>query len=301
MAQAQDIELEQSVVEKLGFGSIESMRTQLNNWDVPDWITQGIQAVEKPKRLKPAITPRRARSSGPPIELPPASNAASLFREKLELLERATDDLKHRVERLQGERYVQSAVHNNPGSLSREFVSEGQRQHLREVFGFEPENPMHFGGATFSLGGGTSAPQAPLPALISAYLLAGGDVEPLVEALHHDPESVDRQKLHKRIEGRKGTDGLDGLKALAEQIAKAVRGGTVRTGSPAAELSSHEINLASRITKLREEDWPDEDIYQKLRSLDHDLAKNLSWEDFQRLANLKIHFPFPQRKRKVRI
>lgn len=36
------------------------------------------------------------------------------------------------------------------------------------------ESFMHFGGAVFDLGGGTLAPQPPLPELIAAYLLVGG-------------------------------------------------------------------------------------------------------------------------------
>jgi hypothetical protein len=41
MAQAQDIELKQSIVEELEFGSIEVIRTQLSKWGVTDRITQG--------------------------------------------------------------------------------------------------------------------------------------------------------------------------------------------------------------------------------------------------------------------
>ena len=41
MAQTQDIELKQSIVEELEFGSIEAIRTQLSKWGVPDGITQG--------------------------------------------------------------------------------------------------------------------------------------------------------------------------------------------------------------------------------------------------------------------
>ena len=42
-AQATGIELDQSIVEELGFGSIEAIRTQLSKWGVPDGISQGNQ------------------------------------------------------------------------------------------------------------------------------------------------------------------------------------------------------------------------------------------------------------------
>ena len=68
--------------------------------------------------------------------------------------------------------------------LSDEALSEYRRDlGLDEV----AESFMHFGGAVFDLGGGTLASQPPLPELIAAYLLVGGQLEPLVEALHPRP------------------------------------------------------------------------------------------------------------------
>ena len=90
MAQAQDIELKQSIVEELEFGSIEAMRAQLSKWGVPDGITQGEQAVEKPKRPNPAISPRRATSSGPPTQTPELTLHAPLARTGAERVELST-------------------------------------------------------------------------------------------------------------------------------------------------------------------------------------------------------------------
>jgi hypothetical protein len=302
ISQAQGIELEQHIIENLGFGSTEAMRIQLGNWDVPSWITQGEPAAEKPKAPKSPPRERKARSSGPVTELPPANAAAPLFREKLRALIRATEDLEHRKEKLQGKRFIQSAVYRDPVYVSRDSVSDDQWRYIRDLFGLDSEAKgyMHFGGASFSLGGGTPAPEAPLPELIGAYLLAGGDLEPLVEALHPDPASAEWDQMKKRIEGRKGDKKYkqDGIKALAEQLAKAIRGGTFRSGSPVAELSPREINVASRITELREQGWSDEDIYQKLcnsKGFAQELSsrENLSpWENFERLANLELRYPF---------
>ena len=68
--------------------------------------------------------------------------------------------------------------------FSDEALSEYRRDlGLDEV----AESFIHLGGVVFDLGGGTLAPQPPLPELIAAYLLVGGQLEPLVEALHPRP------------------------------------------------------------------------------------------------------------------
>lgn len=179
--------------------------------------------------------------------------------------------------------------------MSRGAIADEEWQTIRELLDLDSEakEHMYFGGATFNLEGGTSTPQAPLPALIGAYLLAGGEVESLAEALHPDPASAEWPKINKRIEGRKGKDNLDGLKALTKQLATALRGGTLRSGSPVAELSAHEINLASRITERREAQVSDEKIYEDLLHGLRLSEKELSWGEFQRLADLEQRFPWP--------
>ena len=289
-SQAQGIELGQDTLGQLGFGSVKALQTQLDNWEVPSWITQ---EVEKPKPPKPEPTKREARSSGPAKKLPSASRAAPLFREKLEMLMRATEELGHRQEKRQAGRFFQNSVRAAP-VFPRDVMSDEQWEYARETLGLDPEakDYMYFGGATWSLGGGSAAPGAPLPALIGTYLLAGGDLEPLVEALHDDPASADWQKMRKYTEGRKRSDGLDGLQVLAQQLATLARGSEAGKGRTPAELSSAEYNLASRISELREQGWADEDIYRKLKTLNNSFAKELSWKDFRRLADLQTEFPW---------
>lgn len=48
----QDSEPEEQGAQELGFGSVEAMRIQLNNWGVPDRITRDRRFVEVPKRPK---------------------------------------------------------------------------------------------------------------------------------------------------------------------------------------------------------------------------------------------------------
>ena len=242
---------------------------------------------------------RKARSSGPSTQLPPASNAAPLFREKLGVLLRATEELEHRIEKLQGGRFFQSSVKPTPVFSPRDQMPEEQWQYAREVLGLDPEakDYMYFGGATWALGRGSAAPDAPLPALIGAYLLAGGDVEPLVELLHHNLASAEWKQIEKRIAGRKSVDGLDGLKTLARQLATLILGGELGKGRDPTEISNREYNLASRITELREQGWSDEDVYQEVRSLNESFAGKLSLEDYQRLARLQTKYPWPRKER----
>jgi hypothetical protein len=242
---------------------------------------------------------RKARSSGPAKQLPPASNAAPLFREKLGVLLRATEELEHRSEKLQGGRFFQSSVKPTPVFTPRDQMPEEKWQYARETLGLDSEakDYMYFGGATWTLGRGSAAPDAPLPALIGAYLLAGGDVEPLVKLLHHDPASAEWKQIEKRIAGRKSADGLDGLKTLARQLATLILGGELGQGRDPTEVSNLESNLGSRITELRKQGYSHEDAYQKIRSLDDRFAKELSWEDYQRLAGLQTEYPWPQRER----
>ncbi len=287
---------DEEIAGKLGFESAEQMQFQLETWNIPSWLIgekRSAATLNSAKRSNNSAA-RRARGSGPPTDLPPASRAAALFRERLEVLGRAAEGLQHRKEKLQGGRFIESSVNTGPVSFSRDLMSEEQWRYVQEVCGLgaDAKGDMLFGGATWGIGGGTATPAEPLPALIGAYLLAGGEVEPLVQALHPDPSSAEWQKIRKRIEDKKTPSTEDGIIAIAQQLAKAVRGGELKRGRSRAELSNHEINLASRITELREQGWADEDILRKLQQMPNSFAQGLSWGEFQRLADLEQRFPW---------
>ena len=126
---------------------------------------------------------------------------------------RATEELGHRQEKRQAGRFFQNSARAAP-VFPRDVMSDEQWEYARETLGLDPEakDYMYFGGATWSLGGGSAAPGAPLPALIGTYLLAGGDLEPLVEALHDDPASADWQKMSARTTTRNTGAGRRGRK-----------------------------------------------------------------------------------------
>src|SRR5215217_2412614 len=83
-AELEGIEPDKAGLETLSFGSVEAMRTQLGNWDVPDRVTKREHTIEKPKAWEPAPPKRQARSSSLPEEVPDASAAAGLFKEALD-------------------------------------------------------------------------------------------------------------------------------------------------------------------------------------------------------------------------
>jgi hypothetical protein len=252
-------------------------------------------------KLRGHANTREARSSGQATELPPASNAMPLFAQKLKALAYGNEDLVHRKEKLQGGLFAQSAMYTDPVYLSRDQYSDEEWRSLCELYDLDPEDAgfLDTNAKTWRFGGSTWAPQAPLPALIATYVLMEGEIESLLEALYPGtPTREVVEKIRKRIEGKKGTDGQDGLKVLARQLARLVRGGNVGKGAHPPDISPHEFNVASRITELREEGWSDQDIYQRLCQ-SKGFAEVLSssqrlspWENFQRLADLELRYPF---------
>jgi len=284
---------EEEVAKKAGFSSVGDMYFRLKRWGLSGLLPLKEESEKAPK----SVRERKARGSGTVVELPSADAAAPLFREKLEMLIRGTEELKHRKEKLQGKRFVQSSVYTAPVHFFREAMSDDEQwQSLSEHCGFEPDADRFSTSdvRTWSLGGGTSTPQAPLPALIAAYVLMQGELEPLLEALYPGTPAADvLTKIRRRVEGKKGSDKQDGLKALVRQLATLVRGGDVDKGRDPAELSRHEINLACRITDDREAGILDEEIYEKLR---HNLRleEELPWDEFSRLRDLNLRWPFRQ-------
>jgi hypothetical protein len=282
---------EDKVAAKAKYRGVGHMRQVLEQWSLPTWFVEG-DSPPAPKTKKNSERDRKTRRLGPTKELPPADNAASLFRERLEALTRATEWLKYRKEKLQGRHFIASSVREAPVSFSEEALSEYRRElGLDEV----AESFMHFGGATFDLEGGTLAPARPLPQLIAAYLLAGGELEPLVEALHPDPESAEWDKIRKHLEGRKSdkVHNTDGLIASAQQLATLIRGSTLPDYRPQSELSPLEVNLGARIRDAQRLN-PKASYREIYEDLLHRIGlseEQLSWSEFRRLADLGQEWP----------
>jgi hypothetical protein len=193
----------------------------------------------------------------------------------LDLLGQANEDLKHRNEWRQGGRFL----------VSYEYEDAEQ-------------------GPTARLGGGTKAPQFPLPVLVATYMLmgraTGARIEELFEALHPGVLSQEvREKVREVVESEKAKDGKDGLKALARQLAGLVRGEAVdkggrrSAGAPRPAIPAADFYLGCSITERREAEVPDEQIYEGLRRLTRPTgSKELTRKEFRRLADLGLRWPW---------
>lgn len=208
---------EEEIAEKAGYRGAGHMRQELREWGFPSWFIEGDAPPKPSKPTKPKQHKRRARISGPVEELPPASNATPLFREKLEALAQDNEDLRYHKEKFQGGLFHQGALYD-PIYYPRDKMSEEGWKQLCEIHNLDPDEAGYLdtSARTRILGGGTPAPQAPLPALIAAYVLTEGDVGPLLAALYPGTPSAEiMEQIKKRIEGKKGDDKLDGLKVVA--------------------------------------------------------------------------------------
>jgi hypothetical protein len=84
---------EDQIAERVGYRGAGHMRQELKEWGLPSWFIEGDAPPKPSKPAQPRQGKRRARTSGPVEELPPASNATPLFREKLEALAQDNEDL----------------------------------------------------------------------------------------------------------------------------------------------------------------------------------------------------------------
>ena len=288
--------LDDERLSKLGFVSVDAMRTQLKNWELPEWL------VEEYKARNPGA------GTGQHRELPPPVRAVGLFQERLEALQvllRDAEDLEHRQESYQDGRFPGADVYEGTLIFSRyrrdnegrrlEIYSEQQWRKLCEQYGQDPEEE-HFGVMDSVLQAPTEAvpaPPEPLTTLIGIYALAGGQIEPLLEALYPgEPSREVLEEVRKCVEGKKKTDKKDGLKTLARQLAVLARGGGLR-GAPPIALSSEEHDAACYITQLRDEDRPEEDILRSLSNHRKPDGSKLTKEDVDRLGLLRLRYPKP--------
>jgi hypothetical protein len=122
--------------------------------------------------------------------------------------------------------------------------------------------------------------------LIAAYALAGRPIESLLEVLYPKHSHADIEEINKLLYETKSQGSRDGLLRTAQQLASMVYGRKVGRGAP-PELPRGEDLLACYITERREAGIADEKIRQDVLSSGRELSK----EDFNRLANLRRRFP----------
>jgi hypothetical protein len=239
---------------------------------------------------------------GKRTELPEVSRAAELFADTLRGLLASVADLDYRQDSSQDGRIAGIDAIPGPSYLSRRYQSESK---VVEIFSEEQWNDICArygqdpsmegfwveGGGLKRAAGAARHPAEPHTTLIGVYALAGGDLEQLLEALHPGtPTQETREAVRRRVDGKKKPDKMDGLKALARQLATLVRGQAL-AGAPPPGLTPVEHDAACYITMLRsEKKHTDEEILAKLSN--HMMAdgRKLSMTDLQRLGNLRLSY-----------
>jgi hypothetical protein len=256
---------------------------------------QAEQMRESGKRQPGPGTGRRT-------ELPAAFSASELFADTLRGLLASVADLEFRHDSSQDGRVVGTDAIAGSSYLSRwceingktvENLSEEQWDDLCARHGQDPAVKGFWveGGGLKRAAGAARQPAEPETTLIGVYALAGGDMERLLEILYPGtPAQETREAIRKRVEGRKKPDKMDGLKAIAGQLATLVRGQSL-SGAPPPGLTAVEHDAACHITMLRDEKYSNEEILAKLSN--HRMADGLklSMEDVHRLGNLRLKYP----------
>lgn len=234
---------DKEIAKKLGFDSVEDMYARLEGWELPGWLIRQKASPAKTKGQKKP--PRRLRRLGPAKELPPLSDAAELFKERLEALRESVELLEHINEGLYGKYFARTHVETASVLYDGHWTDD----------------------AVVSLPNGVAqSPSDIAERLISVYALAGGRMDLLVEALHPDPPPVGAEaweEIGVCVDGSKADgDKRDGLTVLARLLATWVRGGEVRSGRPSG-LSEVDHGFACAITHYRKHGLTDEEIARK--------------------------------------
>jgi hypothetical protein len=220
---------------------------------------------------------------------------------------RGAENLQHRQEVYQDRRFPAADVYEGTLVFSRyrrdkdgrrlENYSEEEWQKLCKQYDQDPQEE-DFWVMDSVLQAPTEAapvPPEPLTTLIGVYALAGGQIEPLLEALYPgEPSREVLKEVRKCIEGKKRPDKKDGLKTLARQLAilVLVRGGKLE-GAPPPALSSVEHDAACYITQLREEGHSDWEIRRRLSNHRKPDGSKRTDEDISRLGNMRLRYLEP--------
>lgn len=273
-----DTKSAEELARELDFGSPEALYRRLRSDRFPVCERCGDPYAPAPDHCPDpdASSGRRARNTGEATELPPPALASDLLRPVLHRLAATVDELDHRREQYRARRFERADPLDDPVALSRQQFSQDEWLAICEEIGEDPQQHMillHYQTTLFARG----ASYAPRDtALIAAYILCGGDPEPLLEALHPDPDNADREKLLYSGTERYGAK-VEELHTVAAQVARLVRGGHVGPGRVAEELSRSEQATASEITRRLSNGEPSEQVKEDLRE------RGFSSDDYERL------------------
>ncbi len=282
---------------ELGFGSKEALYRRLANDGFPVCVSCGA-TPEKPnhceaRKQRKDQKQRKARSSGDPVELPPADRAKDLFRKDVEELVENIDELHNLRETLQAERFVSSVrIDDDWEWFYRKDFSEEEWRKLCETGGADPDLEEVFLrlDTSFHPSGVRKQPYRVLTYLIALHVLMGGSVNPLLEALHPATEELDWEEMRKELYGERGV--VTTLKNSANQLATVVRGGKVRRGPPPGEVSRKEQWIAWYLIRpLADREYTNEQILTELVDEGYLEEGEDTEEEIARLRHLNLPFP----------
>lgn len=290
---------DRDIATKLECGSVAHLYQRLSDEGYPVCAACGAAPKDKEHACKPKRRPGPGSEDG--TSLPAPSRASELLVDLLHGLLASVADLEFRHDSSQDGRVVGTDTIPGPSYFSRRYEREGkvvenwseeQWTALCVNHGQDPavEGFWAEGGGLKRAAGAARHPAEPETTLIAIYALAGGDIESLLEALYPGtPDELTREAIRKRVEGKKKPDNMDGLKAIAGQLASLVRGQTL-AGAPPPGLTTVEHDAACYISMLRDANHSDEEILAKLAN--HRMAdgSKLSIADVHRLASLKLKY-----------
>jgi hypothetical protein len=277
---------DEDIAKKLHCGSVAHLYQRLSADGYPVCPACGAAPV-RPGHCQEPASRRKLQNIGESRPLPPVSSASGLFRERIEALSEAIDNLSRLVVTARGESFVSTAVYDDPILLSRDELPEDEWRRVCESEGKDPasDRVLVTAGITRSPTGAAQAPPLPLVSLIAAYALSGGNMEELIKTLHPNPQEMDAQKLSRLLHARKADHGEDGLIRRAEQMATLVMGGRLGKGAPPPDLPPREHNAACYITHRREHGWSWDQICEEL------VPKGFTRDEVSRLGGLKLRWP----------
>jgi hypothetical protein len=248
---------EDDIAADAGCESPRALYQQLAQDRFPVCRVCGATHVEE-DHCKPSKRRRRARrSTDTRTELPDASEAIPLFAPVVDALDGYISDLTVLRETYADERF------------------EAVERYEMSAITDPAKNTTTYGPATLPLGARQSPPHA-LVALISAYVVEGKPLEPLLEVLHPSAKNVKQQQLDEKVAQ---------LKLMAVHVAKLVRGGIVRTGHHTEELEPREQAAVEYITSQLRAGTPEPKIDETL------LNRGFGRQEIRRLKKFRIDYP----------
>jgi hypothetical protein len=279
---------EHAIAKRAGFGSVGAMHHQLETWGLTGLLLPTKQEeTTKPKAVdtKPK---QKARSSGTPAARPDVIAVA-------DMLDNVLDELKETVKILdnfslvyQGKHFAGTYTFHDTWVLPRSSYSEERWHELCKEHGQDLDVEYISVPPVASHHPTETGPYPPreIVMLITAYVLAGRPIEPLLKGLYPKHTQADIEEIEKLLYATQSKDGENGLIRAAQKLAAAVYGHKVERGAPPEQPASEHL-LAGYITERREAGIADEKIHQEIL----DSGRELSKEDFIRLAKQGRRFP----------